>query len=986
VRTPGRSLCLAVNEIDGLQRNGGIGTYNWLTAQLLAKNGWRVHILYCGADPGGHALQGVNLRLRAAGIGFSWIGDFEMPRAFAAPGHFRHFHVNLSEHARVALEELHRTHSFDLIEFADWGALGFRAIQARRCGSALTDVRMLVKLHSSSQWMRQGNGFWPCGDVDLQLDYCERYAFENADVQASPSRYMLEYARSVGWNVRGDARVIANPVTAACGIVVFRSAKERPFAERKATMPQTAGLPELVFFGRLETRKGLELFLDAIERLPANVAITFLGRENDLSTGENALEVIAQRLRNRSHKVLDTLQREVALAYLAEGNRLAVMPSLSDNYPYVLLECLQAGIPFITTSVGGIPEILTVESARQHLCCEPTGRDLARCLNDYLRASPTERAQWQEQACSPFDPDAQNARFVKEYERLLAEIPTRRPEPLVPTEPPLVSVVVPYFNMPNFLPETLASLAGQTWPRLEVLVVDDGSDDPEAIRVFHVMQQHYPQFRFMSQANQGIGATRNRGLFEAKGEFFVCTDSDNIAHPKMIERLVKGLRHRPDCSALSCYYLAFADSDALARGEFEFGFRPAGGPHVLAAIRNIYGDANAIYRTADFRAVGGFETDRGTSFEDWEAFVKLVNAGKRVDVLPEHLFYYRHLDSGFSRLTNDSHNRQRVLRQFKGVERLPIAEQLALWQALVGYHIHMGRLIDAQEQLPNQLRYRVADKINNWIKRLPILHSMARAVVHGARKVWRACKGLPAIEPVKRSKRVVPADQPVVRPLSPVTELVQPPPESPLLYHSVVPGWFDYEDLYDAALRKAGDGDIFVEVGAFLGRSTIYLASRIKQSGKKIRFYVVDLWDGWFRNDYQEQTPMRESRNVFWHFLRHLRAAKVDDVVIPLKMSSLMAARLFDPSSLAFVFLDADHSEKAVREDLEAWYPLVKPGGVIGVHDYDNPTFPGVEKAVDPFLEEQRIKGRPSRGVAIWFRKPRATRVTRRIPASRDSE
>ncbi len=144
---------------------------------------------------------------------------------------------------------------------------------------------------------------------------------------------------------------------------------------------------------------------------------------------------------------------------------------------------------------------------------------------------------------------------------------------------------------------------------------------------------------------------------------------------------------------------------------------------------------------------------------------------------------------------------------------------------------------------------------------------------------------------------------------------------------------------------------------------------------------MVDLWDGWFHNDYHPQTPMRESRDVFWHFLRHLRAAKVDDVVIPLKMPSVTAARLFDAASVDFVFLDGDHSEKAVTEDLEAWYPLVRPGGVIGVHDYSNATFPGVEVAVDQFLERQGLKGRPSRGVAAWFRKPRVRAP--RIPVVR---
>src|SRR5205823_8488537 len=119
------------------------------------------------------------------------------------------------------------------------------------CGSALTDVRMLVKLHSSSQWMREGNGFWPRNEEDLQLDYCERYAFENADVQASPSRYMFEYARSIGWNVRSDARVIPNPA-------VSREGEAAAEPQRRGSAAASPSRPELVFFGRLETRKGLE--------------------------------------------------------------------------------------------------------------------------------------------------------------------------------------------------------------------------------------------------------------------------------------------------------------------------------------------------------------------------------------------------------------------------------------------------------------------------------------------------------------------------------------------------------------------------------------------------------------------------------------------------------------------------------------------------------------------------------------------------------
>jgi len=456
----------------------------------------------------------------------SWLGDFEKPRDFAVPCRLCPADIERSEHVRLALEELHRGHRFTVIEFTERGALGFRTIQARRAGSAFAGVRMVVTLQGSSQWLREKTGQWPLDSTDLMLDYCERYAFENADVQSSSSRSLLDHAHCIGWNVRPDARVIARPV-------------------------------------------------------------------------------------------------------------------------------------------------------------------------------------------------------VEDYERLVRETPRGCSARPPAGESPLVSVVVPYFNLAAHLPETLASLAAQTWPRLEVLVIDDGSDDPEAVAVFERMRQRHPQFRFLIQPNAGIGATRNRGLREAEGEFFLCVDADNIARPEMIERFVRGMQHRPDCSALSCYFLAFADSVRLSHGQFEFAYRPTGGSHVVAALHNVYGDANAIFRTADFRAVGGFETDRGTSFEDWEAFVKLVHCGKRVDVLPEYLFYYRVRDGGFSQVTNGFRNHQRVLRQFRHVPPLPLAEQLALWQGLVGAHRHLQEA-RARHQ---SLRYRLADKLSAWLRRVPLLHRLTRRVL-----------------------------------------------------------------------------------------------------------------------------------------------------------------------------------------------------------------------------------------------------------------
>ena len=277
-------------------------------------------------------------------------------------------------------------------------------------------------------------------------------------------------------------------------------------------------------------------------------------------------------------------------------------------------------------------------------------------------------------------------------------------------ENPLVTVCVAHYNHGRFLPEALAALAAQTYANVEVIVIDDGSTDAFSQEAFASEESKHPHFRFMRQPNAGIGATRNRGLREARGELFLTVDADNVARPDMIERFVAALAPRPDVAAVTCYFLAFEETADIAAGRFRYACRPTGGPHVLGCLRNVYGDANGMVRTEAFRAVGGYETDRGTSFEDWEAYLKLAHAGGRIDVVPDYLFYYRHLPTGFSRTTSPSANYGRVLRQFARLEGLPSEDRESLWSLLAGLY-EQTQALDARQR---SRRYRVADWIAAW--------------------------------------------------------------------------------------------------------------------------------------------------------------------------------------------------------------------------------------------------------------------------------
>lgn len=159
-------------------------------------------------------------------------------------------------------------------------------------------------------------------------------------------------------------------------------------------------------------------------------------------------------------------------------------------------------------------------------------------------------------------------------------------------------------------------------------------------------------------------------------------------------------------------------------------------------------------------------------------------------------------------------------------------------------------------------------------------------------------------------------------------------------FYQQLDGWFDFEDSYRDAVASAQPGAVFVEVGAWLGKSTSFMAVEIANSGKPITFYVVDTWLG-TGDDEKHQRYIREHGSVKPIFDANM--APVRDYYRALHMPSIEAAETFADASVDFIWIDADHRYDAVKADLAAWTPKLKPGGIIGGHDFD---WGGVNNAV----------------------------------------
>jgi predicted O-methyltransferase YrrM len=147
--------------------------------------------------------------------------------------------------------------------------------------------------------------------------------------------------------------------------------------------------------------------------------------------------------------------------------------------------------------------------------------------------------------------------------------------------------------------------------------------------------------------------------------------------------------------------------------------------------------------------------------------------------------------------------------------------------------------------------------------------------------------------------------------------------------------------LYQHALQASQLGPC-LEIGSYCGKSTVYLATACKHNHSILyaldhhrgseehqlgeEYHDPDLYDG----DIQLMDSFRSFRNT-------MRAAELDDTVVPIVSSSAVASRHW-ATPLAMVFIDGGHSEEAAQTDYRCWSTFIKPGGILAIHDiFPNP-------------------------------------------------
>jgi glycosyltransferase involved in cell wall biosynthesis len=205
---------------------------------------------------------------------------------------------------------------------------------------------------------------------------------------------------------------------------------------------------------------------------------------------------------------------------------------------------------------------------------------------------------------------------------------------------PAVSIVVPAYNVSQFIAETLDSALAQTFTDYEIIVVNDGS--PDTARLEEVIGPYRDRLVYLKQENKGISGARNAGIRAARGEFIALLDGDDLWEPTFLERQVGEMRRRPDLDLLYCDTVLFGNTPLS--GQTFMSMEPSERPIDLATLlaqKAIVVTSCVVARRQRLFEAGLFD-ERQRYVEDFDLWCRMAAAGMRLDFTPEPLGRRRH--------------------------------------------------------------------------------------------------------------------------------------------------------------------------------------------------------------------------------------------------------------------------------------------------------------------------------------------------------
>lgn len=634
-------ICLVAREVAPFI-GGGIATYAAQMARALTAAGHELHILTAPypdlQSKGAQHLPGV--KFHAVDVRR---GDAGLPGAYFSEA------TQYAMGAYEALRELHRDAPFDYIELPEYRGEGFWILRAKRTLGEFDGAVLGVRMHTPLYLCRRADRVAALDLEVAHIEHMEKRSIAEADLLLSASQAMMRQAQQdLGDWWPADTRQTRGVLP----LPIDLSEIERDLGAGPAEHHES-GSQTILYYGRLQLLKGVVDLVDAAQMLMEqgrDVRLRLIGGDTLTGPfGRSMLEHLKKRIepRHAGRITFEGPRPRAELARAIRGAAVCCFPSHWESFSMACLEAMALGAVTVVADGGSLPEL--VDPGRTGLVAragDPASlaTALERALSDpALRESAAKLGPSRAHELSHDEHIVDKLVALVEQARArstaqTAEIRARADADAAsdsPQRPPTLSIIVPFYNLGDYLPATLASIEAQTFKDYELLIVDDGSTDPGSLKVLDDLRAR--GYRVLHKPNGGLGSARNWGVKHARAEWILPVDADDLFDPRMFETLVEAKRRSPHLVSISPMFRSFVESPDHPVS----GFVPLGYDRDLLMHHNIVGPGGgSLVEKRAILAVGGYD-EWLTSYEDWDLWCRLAEHGFDGTTIPAFLLHYR---------------------------------------------------------------------------------------------------------------------------------------------------------------------------------------------------------------------------------------------------------------------------------------------------------------------------------------------------------
>ncbi|MEZ4938993.1 MAG: glycosyltransferase [Crocinitomicaceae bacterium] len=608
---------------------GGISTYCYHTANMLKEKGHEVSVFIYE-----HGIDGIHKEVNKNGI---QIIKFDPDQS--AIKETLGFEALLSwEFARVIEQCIQTDGRPDVIEFQDYLGIGYYALQKKQLGyAAFKDLKILLTLHAPVFLYYEYNQVPLYQFPEYWICEMEKSCIRQADLVISPSQYLLDQLK--------DRMVMENLQP-----VQLFNPYLNEWSDGQIQVPEKG---DICFFGKLTPQKGAIELLAYFKKLwdegfdqPLNIIGG--GKHFFYPFNEDLQDHLKKKYKAYIDKNLIRFEGNLApdaLKTRLQKARVIIVPSIVDNLPYAVLEAMSLGKMVLASENGGHTEILK-SGENGFIFSHQIKGDFETKLKTILNLGDADYLRICENASKSVQHNTNYETIYQAKKKLIDQllngsgkghfefnqpISKQAYSKEVNFEKGLLSIVVPYYNMGEYIEETLESLQKIDYPNKEILVIDDGSNKEQKTKI-KILQSKY-DFQLISKENEGLALTRNFGAEQAKGEYIAFLDSDDTVTSDYYSKAIQCLQNHPEVGFVGCWAQYFEGS----KGTWPT-FNPEP-PYLLT--HNMINSSAIVVRKKDFLNFGLNDAKMIYGMEDYDSIISMVKNGVRGVVLPEFLWNYR---------------------------------------------------------------------------------------------------------------------------------------------------------------------------------------------------------------------------------------------------------------------------------------------------------------------------------------------------------